>query len=108
MPHYKDGTPAEVGDFVKGKPYNTPNEVVGTLVQITEDTDSCNCIVAFVDPAITSLPIYDIQKEQIPLPTVLTRRKGGRVKMQDSGEQEHVLLRAKYDYGEFRAFTKIE
>lgn len=107
MPHYKDGTPAEVGDFIKGKPYNTPHEIVGTLIQITEGSESCNCIVAFVDPEITSLPIYDMQKEKIQLPPVVTRAKGGRVKVHESGEQEHLMLRAKSDYGELRDFTKI-
>lgn len=108
MPHYKDGTPAEVGDFVKGKPYNTDHEIVGTLVQITEGTESCNCMVAFAVAEIVDLPIYEIQKAGITLPPILTRRKGGRIKQSDtSSEQEHMLLRARTDYGEIRAFSKI-
>lgn len=49
MPHYKDGTQAEIGDFIKGKPYNASHEVVaGTLVSITPGCDTCNCIIAFI------------------------------------------------------------
>jgi hypothetical protein len=108
MPHYKDGTPAEIGDFVKGVPYNNGGkEIVGTMVQITEGTESCNCIVAFVDPAATSLPIYELQQANIALPPVLTRRKGGRIRETDPGEQEHLLLRAKFDYGAVKDFTKV-
>lgn len=47
MPHYKDGTAAKVGDVIKGKPYNTPHEVVGVVVGITPDSESCNLRVAF-------------------------------------------------------------
>ena len=51
MPYYKDGTPAAVGDCVKGKPYNLDHEIIGTLVQITED----NCIVALAVPLYSAL-----------------------------------------------------
>lgn len=47
MPHYKDGTEAKVGDIIKGKPYNTPHEVVGVVVRVTPDSESCNLVVAF-------------------------------------------------------------
>lgn len=47
MPHYEDGTPAQLGDIVQGKPYNTPYEVVGPVVSITPDVEACNCQVAF-------------------------------------------------------------
>lgn len=47
--HYKDGTLAKIGDHVKGKLYNTPHEVSGTLVSITPGVDSCNAMVAFVE-----------------------------------------------------------
>lgn len=50
MPHYKDGTPAQIGDIVKGTVYNEGRgqPVVGTMVSITPGTDSCNCSVAFL------------------------------------------------------------
>lgn len=47
MPHYKDGTPAQVGDFVVGKPYNTDHVIAGTLISISPGVDSCNCMVQF-------------------------------------------------------------
>lgn len=47
--HYKDGTPAAIGDTVKGKPYNTPKEIVGIMVSITLGSESCNCKVAFLE-----------------------------------------------------------
>ena len=48
MPHYKDGTQAQVGDYVRGKPYNTPHEVAGTVVSITPNTGCCNMLVALI------------------------------------------------------------
>jgi hypothetical protein len=47
MPHYIDGTEAKVGDIARGKPYNTPYEVVGVITGITPDADSCNLRIAF-------------------------------------------------------------
>jgi len=51
MPHYKDGTEAKVGDLIKGTGYNIkddsgkPAVIVGTLIQITPKTDSCNLVI---------------------------------------------------------------
>lgn len=47
MPHYRDGTEAKLGDVVKGKPYNTPHEVVGVVVGLKKAEDSCGISVAF-------------------------------------------------------------
>lgn len=49
MPKYKDGTPAEIGDLVKGKPFNTSREVVGEIVVITSMLEGCNIVVAFAE-----------------------------------------------------------
>jgi hypothetical protein len=46
--HYKNGTPAKVGDQVVGKLYNTDGIVAGTLVSVTPGVDSCNCKVRFL------------------------------------------------------------
>jgi hypothetical protein len=46
MPHYADGIEAQLGDVVQGKPYNTPHEVTGVVVDIRAG-DSCNLDVAF-------------------------------------------------------------
>ncbi len=54
MPHYKDGTPAAIGDIVRGKGYNVKDrdgnlaEFVGTVVGITPGSSSCNIQVAYV------------------------------------------------------------
>ena len=48
MPHYKDGTQAQVGDHVRGKPYNTAHEVAAVVVSITAEAESCNMVVAFL------------------------------------------------------------
>ena len=44
--HYKDGTEAHIGDVVRGKTYNLPDEVIGVLVDITPGTETCNCKVS--------------------------------------------------------------
>lgn len=111
MPHYKDGTPAEIGDHVRGVPYNTKGaEVVGTLVQITEGCDSCNCIVAFIAPEV--LPDLDSKTMYQLAPhlskAMLIRRKGGRIE-RNSGDQtqEILLLNPGYDYGALKDFEKL-
>lgn len=48
--HYADGQEAKLGDQVRGKPYNTPITVVGTVVGLVPGVDSCNLRVAFVIP----------------------------------------------------------
>jgi hypothetical protein len=45
--HYKDGTEARLYDTVKGKPYNTPHEVIGTVVALKAGHDSCGLAVLF-------------------------------------------------------------
>lgn len=107
MPHYADGTPANVGDFVKGKPYNTDHEIVGTLVQITEGTDSCNCIVAFAEPKVTNIALEQFYSAGLPVPAYLRRVVGGRISPNSTQECENVLIVPRTDYGEVRAFTKI-
>ena len=47
--HYKDGKAAKLGDLVRGKPYNTAHEVVGTVIGLVPGVDSCNLRVAFVE-----------------------------------------------------------
>jgi hypothetical protein len=53
MPHYKDGKEAFIGDFVRGKPSNTPHEVAGRIVSITKGSEACNMEIAF--PAMGSI-----------------------------------------------------
>jgi hypothetical protein len=89
VPHYKDGRPAFVGDFVKGKPYNTNHEVVGEVVSITPSTETCNCQVAFV--------------ERFPLELFY----GGPAIVLRNATGELTFLGLKVDYGETKAFEKI-
>lgn len=107
MPHYKDGTRAIVGDIVKGKPYNTDREVIGTVVQITEGAESCNCVVAFLQIEPTDLPIEKFYP-LIPPPPHVRRVVGGYVRANTPESQmESLLLVPKYDYGELRAFQFV-
>lgn len=55
MPHYKDGTEAKIGDQVVGKLYNTLGVRAGTIVSITPGMDTCNAMVAYIEP----VPIDD-------------------------------------------------
>ncbi len=53
MPHYKDGTPAHVGDVVRGIGYNLkdgdrPREFVGTVVGVVPTSATCNIQVAHI------------------------------------------------------------
>lgn len=107
MPHYADGTEAKVGDLVKGKPYNTPHEIVGEIVQITPSTDSCNCIVAFIKtiPAIVDLHTIQCKEFDVRLPHHVTRAKGGVVGQNISSED--LILVPKYDYGALKDFIKV-
>lgn len=54
--HYRNGTPALVGDIVRGKTYNKPHEVIGVLVYATETSESCNCRVAFASVSLYPVP----------------------------------------------------
>jgi hypothetical protein len=44
--HYKDGTPAHLGDIVRGRGYNLPYDVQGVVVGLTEGQDKCGIHVA--------------------------------------------------------------
>ena len=48
MPHYKDGTPAKVGDRVKGHGYNVKGDIEGYVLDVTPGATSCNVKVATV------------------------------------------------------------
>lgn len=55
MPHYQDGTAARLHDVVRGKPFNTPHEVIGVVVGI-EAGESCNMQVTFVGVTVPTKP----------------------------------------------------
>lgn len=90
MPHYADGTPAQIGDYVHGKPYNTPHDVTGVVVGVVPDSDSCNLRVAF-----TKLSDH-------------TKTRTVCVSGYDPvNPEECIPVRVEVDYGETRAFRKI-
>lgn len=74
--HYKDGTEAKLGDFVKGTGYNvknpdkTPRIIVGKVVGLTPGSHSCNIQVAHILTA-------SLAKDQFP-PFQLYAEKGVR------------------------------
>jgi hypothetical protein len=75
---------------VKGKPYNTPHEVVGVIAAINPGEETCNCLVLFLEMTDASnvLP-YNIFE------TI----------MGHDGVSKACVLRS--DYGEVRAFEKV-
>jgi len=79
MPHYRDGTPAQIGDLVRGTGYNVKHAdgsrrvIVGHLMQLTQ-AESCNVQVAYTSvewlPAEFRLPDF---KSFVEAPGVLVR-----------------------------------
>jgi len=45
MPHYKDGTPARVGDRVRGRGYNLKAEIEGYVLKVDPGTAACNVVI---------------------------------------------------------------
>lgn len=54
MPHDKKGRLVEVGDFVKVKPYNTAQPIVGRVSFVNPGSETCNARVVFVDHTVPS------------------------------------------------------
>jgi len=50
MAHYKDGTPARLGDLVKGRGYNLPYDVQGIVSGLTPGAGSCDIHIACLKP----------------------------------------------------------
>lgn len=100
MPLYKDGSPAQVGDFVIGKPYNTKEAIVGRVTSVTPGTESCNCQVAFLDLVENFTEFIAAQPSTVCF--VKASRNNG------DGTWTTVGLLPRTDYGETRAFLKIQ
>lgn len=88
--HYKDGTPAAIGDQVKGKPYNTDHEIAGVMVSITPGSDSCNCKVAFLEVIPLDQAGYNNMMDHV------TKDAQGNI----------VAIRFREDYGQCSDFLK--
>jgi hypothetical protein len=91
MAHYKDGSPARVGDLVKGKPYNTHHEVVGEVVSISPGREICNCQVAFVERFEPEAPSFYAKSVIVP----------------GNATGELIILGVRVEAGETKAFEKI-
>lgn len=107
--HYKDGTEAFIGDIVKGIPYNTKGEaIVGELVQVTPDSASCNCIVAFMrtKPSPVSILALDQATGNNRKMVDFIRRPEGGIVSPDA-KQEELLLLTDYDYGQCDHFELV-
>ena len=67
MAHYKDGTPAALGDTVRGRGYNLPYDVQGVVVGLTPGTGSCDIHLAVLTagkPAGTvTIPMLTLTEE---------------------------------------------
>ena len=116
MPHYADGTEAKVGDFVTGKPYNTPHPIAGTLISISPGAESCNCQVQFTEarqltieesvaPSLGVVPRTVRHEARFPgAPAPVVRRVQGR----DHGSAgDTFALFECVDYGAVSDFTPV-
>ena len=95
MPHYADGTEAQVGDFVVGKGYNVKDystgelmTIAGTVIHITPDTTACNVQVAYVR-------VYDV--------TTTTAPYADNVRILPNGK----IAQFGVEYGQADHFTKV-
>lgn len=105
MPHYKDGTPAKIGDTVKGKGYNLRitdgelRELVGTVVDVRPGTETCNLTV-FV-PEIIDLG----ENFQWPNTQIFALREGLHTVLRADGHT--VAVKCLIEFGQTDAFEKI-
>ena len=62
MPHYKDGTPAKVGDIVKFTEYDG-TEKVGALAYINAKAETCNATIKTVtlQPVMADQPCVSLK-----------------------------------------------
>jgi hypothetical protein len=89
MPHYEDGTEAQLGDVIHGKPYNTPHEVIGVVVGITPAQEACNLRVAFARAAKPGEELHGVDAFGDGAPAPL------------------VAVKLDKDYGETKAFRLV-
>ena len=91
--HYKDGTPAKLGDIIKGHGYNvknedgTPKELTGIVIGLSGG-DTCNLRLG-----------YDFADTAGYTPQDTASILDGRYNL--------VQVRCQMEYGETKAFEKI-
>jgi hypothetical protein len=96
MPHYADGTPAMVGDIVRGNGYNESKnrEIVGIVADVREG-DSCTLSVVYTIAE-------DLPKELQPWH--LTTYRDALLLTLGSGTKAY---RLKLEYGDTKGFNKV-
>lgn len=104
MPHYKDGTPATVGDTVRGKGYNLKDpetgelaEITGTLLWVDPSAGQCNVQVAVV--TLEELPEAGPDAAIV----ALSAAANGGARYVPIGK----LARLKIEYGQADHFQKV-
>lgn len=61
MPHYKDGTPANPGDIVRGKGYNVKDsggnlkEIVAVVMSVNPNVQQCNVTLLIPEQYVGTL-----------------------------------------------------
>jgi hypothetical protein len=103
MPHYKDGTLAQVGDSVKGTGYNVKGEIVGKVAAVNPNSESCNIQVLHVlEVDLSRLSSNEYRDGQVALEA---QRPGTFVFPGPGGEFK--MYRINLEYGETKAFEKV-
>jgi hypothetical protein len=94
MPHYKNGELAQVGDLVKGRGYNVKHEIVGKILSINQNSETCNLTVAHV-----------IEQRLDPkMDPLLAARDGAS---QGATYWDGVILRVGVEYGQTDHFELV-
>jgi hypothetical protein len=108
MPHYKDGTEAQIGDYVIGHLANTPGDVAGTVISITRGSEACNAMVQF-----TVAKPFDGTATIPEAPRMVVRREGGSSVCRSMNSESHGASGPPYvlftcaDYADTDKLTKV-
>jgi hypothetical protein len=54
MPHYRDGSEAQVGDFVKGVDWEG-KPIVGMVTSVVPGSTTCNMTVSYLAPSVVAV-----------------------------------------------------
>lgn len=101
--HYADGQEVKLGDLVRGKPYNTPHEVVGTVVGGLPESEFCNLRVAFVEAVACDAVAADVERTRPKMATGTFAWWPG-----NGGKMEpRTALWACCDYGDTKGFSLL-
>jgi hypothetical protein len=92
MPHYKDGTPVELGDIVKGTGYYVKHEIIGVVLSVNPKTEQCNLSVAHLE--VIRGP-EQVGEQLIAMPAYFGE------------ERKTVFVKISTEYGQTDAFEKI-